>query len=98
MEKEIHNCPTCGSEVIVEGNTTQYYVPLPVWTAKNNKLREELESRLIAEIKKYNPSLIIPPKEEQKTLRRMGGNIWADENNFQYEEIDGNFIKTTTAR
>ena len=106
MEKEIHNCPTCGSEVIVEGNTTQYYVPVTKLISKYNDLYEIVRNKLEGELSKArdkaheNPTIpmIKPPITQQKTFRKMSGNIWADESNFQYEEINGNFIKTRTAR
>lgn len=42
-----HKCPTCGSNVRIEGETTQFYVPID--KEENEKLKEE-NARLALEL------------------------------------------------
>lgn len=106
MEKEIHNCPTCGSEVIVEGNTTKYYVPVTKLISKYNDLYEIVRHKLEGELSKArdkahkNPTLprIEPPTTEQRTFRKMSGDIWMDNRGYMYRENEGSFVIEKTVR
>lgn len=88
MEKEIHNCPTCGSKVTVEGDVTKHYVPITDLIHKYQDayeiIRHRMETELLKARDKAHEKPTLPAERETVTFRHMVGNYWCDENNWAY--------------